>query len=71
MVTAVSTVPELLTKQEATQLLRCSMKHLENMVSGGLMPRPVRLGKAPRFRRTELLQWIAEGCQATSAKSAG
>ena len=57
--------PELLlTKAEATRLLRCSMRHLENLVNAQLMPRPVRIGKSPRFRKSDLLQWIAAGCPA-------
>ncbi len=54
----------LLTKEETTKLLRCSMRHLENLVNAGLCPQPVRIGKTPRFRKQELLEWINAGCPA-------
>ncbi len=58
----------LLSKEEACKLLRCSMRHLENTVNDGLMPKPIRIGKSPRFRRDELLKWIEDGCPAIEQK---
>jgi predicted DNA-binding transcriptional regulator AlpA len=60
----------LLNKAETAKLIRCSIRHLEHMTNKGLMPVPVRLGTAPRYRRAELMQWIADGCQPVREVSA-
>ena len=59
-----TSVRELLTRQETVEILGCSLKHLDNMIRDHLCPKPVRLGKAPRFRRSEIMEWIAAGCPA-------
>ncbi len=56
------TDPPLLNKAETANFIRCSIRHVEHMTKKGLMPVPVRLGTAPRYRRDELMQWIADGC---------
>ena len=53
----------LLKKAETAEMIGCSIRHLEHMTNKGQMPRPVRLGTAPRYRRDEILRWIDNGCQ--------
>ena len=65
--TTATLAPELLTRTETVKILRCSLKHLDNMIAKGQCPKPIRLGKAPRFRKAELLEWIAAGCPAVKA----
>ncbi len=69
--TASSVVPEprpgvsaeLLSARDVAALLgRCSTRHLYRMVDAGRMPRPIKLGGLVRWRRDELLDWIAAGC---------
>jgi excisionase family DNA binding protein len=55
--------PELLSVRDlATLLGRCSTRHLYRLVDTGRMPAPVRLGRLVRWRRAEVLEWIANGC---------
>ncbi len=48
----------LLTTAEAAEILRLSQPHLEKMRIYGRGPRFVRLGRAIRYRRADLLAWI-------------
>lgn len=54
---------ELLSVRDVAALLgRCSTRHLYRMVDAGRMPRPHKLGGLVRWRRGELMDWIAAGC---------
>ena len=55
-------VAELLNEREAAAMLGVSGRHLRRMADGGKAPRPVRLGGAVRWRRAELMRWLADGC---------
>ena len=54
--------PLLVDVGEAAALLAVSVPTLRRMISAGRTPQPVRLGRLLRFRRADLLQWIADGC---------
>jgi predicted DNA-binding transcriptional regulator AlpA len=41
------------------------------MADAARMPAPVRLGGLVRWRRQELLDWLAAGCPAANAKKGG
>lgn len=58
-------LPELLAKDTVrTQVLdNCSLRHIDNLVARGDFPSPVYLGRSPRWRRSDIEQWIADGCQ--------
>ena len=49
-------------------ILDCTPRHVQNLVSKGLMPRPVKIGGNVRFRRQEILDWISDGCPAVPKK---
>lgn len=54
---------ELLDVTEVAALLGgCSTRHVYRLTDADRMPRPVRLGALVRWRRAELLAWIAAGC---------
>jgi len=56
-------VPELLTTKEAAQLLNIGERSLCRYSHDGTAPVPVRInGTAVRYRRSDLLAWIAAGC---------
>ena len=42
--------------------LGCSQRHIYRLADGGRMPAPVKLGSLVRWRRDELVSWIANGC---------
>lgn len=51
-------------------LMDCTPRHVQNLVKKGLMPQPIKIGGNVRFRRQEILDWIAAGCPAVSETSA-
>ncbi len=53
--------PILLAAAEAAKLLRISERHFYKLHSSGRVPRPIRLGRAVRWRADELRDWVAAG----------
>jgi len=53
--------PLLLTAKQTAVLLGVSIRHLYKLHSGGRLPRPLRLGRAVRWRRDEIIAWIEAG----------
>lgn len=48
----------LLTTQEVADLMRISDRHVQNLVTRGQLPSPVRLGRSTRFRRAEIRRFL-------------
>ncbi|TWT92176.1 helix-turn-helix transcriptional regulator [Neorhodopirellula pilleata] len=42
--------------------LNCSGRHVRRLVDAGRMPKPIRLGSLVRFLRSDIEQWLADGC---------
>ena len=62
---------ELLDVGAVAALLGCSKRTVYRLSDGGRMPRPLKLGQLVRWRRAEVLVWIAGGCEPVrSAKGA-
>lgn len=60
---------ELLDVRAVAALLGgCSTRHVYRLADAGRMPRPVRLGSLVRWRRAEVLDWIAAGCPTVPPK---
>lgn len=59
-------VPELLTPQQAAELLNIGQRTLWRYSRSGQAPRPIKIGAAKnapvRYRRDVLLAWIDAGC---------
>lgn len=53
---------ELLDAECVSQLCGCSMRSIRRMSDARRMPKPIRLGRLVRWRRTEIMRWIEEGC---------
>ena len=53
-------LPELATKKEVAKWAKCSTRQIELLVNEGSFPVPVKLGSAPRWRRSDLLKWLDE-----------
>jgi len=53
----------LLTKSDLAGELRISVRQLETWISQGRVPKPLRISVHPRWRRIDIEQWIADGCQ--------
>ena len=45
---------ELMTKREVADLLKVCQKTVENLVRRGLLPRPIYVGRLPRWHRSEI-----------------
>jgi len=54
--------PLALTAIQAAKLLGVSRSHFFKLASSGRLPLPVRLGRAVRWRRDELVEWLEAGC---------
>ena len=48
----------LLTTQDVADLMQVSERHIQNLVTRGQIPQPVRLGKSVRFRRAEIRRFL-------------
>ncbi len=59
-----ATSPELLDVKAVAALLDCSVRHAYRLSDAGCMPRPLRLGALVRWRKTDILAWIDDGCPA-------
>ena len=49
------------TVRQLAGLLRVSMRHVQQMNSVGLLPRPVRLGRSVRWLRSTIESWLNAG----------
>jgi excisionase family DNA binding protein len=57
-------LPAMLTIDQVARLLNCSTRTVYRLNDAGKMPRPLRLGALVRWNRSEIEQWIADGCPA-------
>lgn len=53
---------ELLTTAEVAKLVNAGERSVWRWSRSGAMPAPVRIGASVRYRRSEILAWLAEGC---------
>jgi len=51
----------LLTAADVAGLLAITVRHVRALDASGRLPRPIRLGRAVRWRRDELLRWLDAG----------
>ena len=61
--------PELLTTREAAKLLGIGERTLWRHSRSGAAPAPLTIGGAVRYRRSEILDWIAAGCPRVDVRS--
>lgn len=63
----ITATPELLTSEEAAELLRVSPRSLNNMRSRGGGPPYVKLGRLVRYDRRRLAAWIEARVRTSTA----
>ena len=51
---------QLLTVDEVAHLLRCSPKHIYEMVKAGAFPSQIKIGNASRWRQRDIEAWMAQ-----------
>lgn len=52
----------LLTISDVASMCSCSTRHVRRLIDGGLCPAPIRLSRLVRLRRSDVEQWIVDGC---------
>lgn len=52
----------LLSAADVGKLLGCGRSTVYRLLHAGALPRPVNLGNVQRWRRMEIVAWIAAGC---------
>ena len=52
----------LMNVEAVADALHLSVRTVWQYSKNGIMPPPVHVGKAARWRRSELMEWIEEGC---------
>ena len=60
---------ELLTTAQAAALCGIGERSLWRWSRCGIAPAPVKIGGAVRYRRSEYVAWIANGCPRTDAEA--
>ena len=46
---------------DVANLLKVSKRHVANLNASGRLPKPIKLGRAVRWLRPELTEWLAAG----------
>lgn len=58
--------PALLSAKHVANILQISTRTLWRLLSAGGIVSPVKLGRSVRWRKDELMRWIADGCPSRS-----
>ena len=61
----------LATTRRVAETMDVAPETIRRLTDRGVMPNPVRLGRAVRYRIDEIEQWIADGCPDLSKREAG
>ena len=64
----VSGLPPLATKKQTAAWAGTTTRNIELQVQAGRFPRPIRIGQAPRWRRSDLLSWLERQSNGSDAK---
>lgn len=54
--------PELINVSELADLLSLSVRTVWRLNSAGRLPKPVRLGRSVKWRKNEIIDWLASNC---------
>ena len=68
MTTKPQTAAKLLTVPEVAEICGIAPETVRRMTDRGAMPAPVRLGRAVRYRLSDLESWIQSGCHDLSKR---
>jgi excisionase family DNA binding protein len=59
--------PLMMTADEIAQSLQLSVRTIWRLKAKGDLPKAVKVGRAVRWKRSDILEWIEQGCPASSA----
>lgn len=54
----IAELPALSKKKQVAKWVGTTERNIELQVHAGKFPPPIRIGKAPRWRRSDLLEWL-------------
>lgn len=57
-----SPASELMDVEQFAELLNCSTRTVRRMADSGACPRPVKILSLVRWRRSEVVEWLDNGC---------
>lgn len=63
--------PVLMDVRAVAHLLDCSPRHVYRLADAGKMPRPRHIGALVRWSRSEILNWIDDGCPTVRSVKGG
>lgn len=63
------TLPLLLSSRQTSELTSIPLRTLWRYSRSGRMPPPKKIGALVRFSRTEIEEWIADGCPAVDDRA--
>ncbi len=61
------TAPLMMTAEELAGTLCVSKRQVWRLKAKGDIPKPVNIGRSVRWRRSDILEWIAKGCPSSSS----
>ena len=64
---AFQTAPMMMTAEEIADCLQVSTRTVWRLKAKGDLPKSVKVGRAVRWRRSDIVQWIEQGCPATES----
>jgi len=64
---AFETAPLMMTADELAETLCISKRQVWRLKAKGDLPKPVNIGTSVRWRRSDVLEWIAAGCPSHSS----
>lgn len=64
---SLGTAPLMMTADEIATCLGISSRTVWRLKAKGDLPKPVKLGRAVRWRKSDILQWIEQGCPASDS----
>lgn len=60
--------PPLISVDELASMLGVSTRTLWRLLSAGKLIKPIKVGGSTRWRRSDVQQWIAQGCPAPAER---
>lgn len=59
--------PMMMTADEIAHCLQVSVRTIWRLKAKGDLPKAVHVGRAVRWKRSDILEWIEEGCPASAS----
>lgn len=64
---AIEAAPLMMTAEDIAECLKVSTRTVWRLKAKGDLPKSVKIGRAVRWRRSDILQWVHQGCPASDS----